>query len=87
MSWWIISGVIIFVTILAAVESYRDRIVKKEYLDKHPPLSDEEFVRRCGDNVPPEVALKVRRTFSETSGMDYEHIYPDTRLFEDLKLG
>ncbi len=87
MSWEVISGIIGLVIILFIVEYYRDRIAKKEYLEKHPPLSDEEFVKRCGENVPPEVALKVRRIFSEISGMNYEHIYPDTRLIEDLKLG
>ncbi|WP_339748424.1 hypothetical protein [uncultured Rubinisphaera sp.] len=58
----------------------------KAYLKNHPPLSDKKFVVLCGEGVRPEIALKVRLIFAEISCMSYEHIYPDTRLIEDMKL-
>ncbi|WP_146506162.1 hypothetical protein [Rubinisphaera italica] len=56
----------------------------REYIEKHRALSDEEFVQRCGENISPEVALKVRYMMSDISGMDKDNIYPETRLFRDL---
>ncbi|WP_339748792.1 hypothetical protein [uncultured Rubinisphaera sp.] len=86
----IIYGTLLLIIVLLIVPFvllfHKEQIAKRDYLVKHPPLSDEEFVQRCGENVPPEVALKVRRMISDFSGMDYEHIYPETRLFEDLDL-
>ena len=69
----IIYGTLLLIIVLLIVPFvllfHKEQIAKRDYLVKHPPLSDEEFVQRCGEN-----------------GMDYEHIYPETRLFEDLDL-
>ena len=56
----------------------------KSYLDSHPPIDDEEFLRRCRPGVNPEVALKVRQILCDVSGVDYEQIYPEAELVRDL---
>ncbi len=59
---------------------------QEKYLDTHPPINDDEFLRRCSPGVTPEVALKVRQIMSEISGVAYEQIYPDAELVRDLGL-
>lgn len=52
--------------------------------DKWPPISEDEFIRRCSPGVNRERALKVRRIISEQLGVDYDRIYPEQRFVEDL---
>lgn len=52
--------------------------------DKWPPISEDEFIRRCSPGVNRERALKVRRIISEQLGVDYDRVYPEQRLVEDL---
>jgi hypothetical protein len=49
-----------------------------------PPISDDEFVSRCGPGTNPDIALRVRRILSEYLDVDYECIHPSARLVEDL---
>lgn len=51
---------------------------------KWPPISEEEFLRRCSPGVNPQRALKVRRIISQQLGIDYDRIYPEQRFVEDL---
>ena len=53
-------------------------------IEKWPPISDDEFIRRCPPGVDRERALKVRRIISEQLGVDYDGVYPDQRFVEDL---
>lgn len=52
--------------------------------DKWPPISDDEFIRRCTPGVDRERALKVRRIIAEQLGVDYNRIYPEQSFVEDL---
>ncbi len=52
--------------------------------DKWPPISEDEFIRRCSPGVDRERALKVRRIIAEQLGVDYERVYPEQRFVEDL---
>jgi hypothetical protein len=56
----------------------------KAFNEKYPPISDEEFLARCTPGTNPYIALKVRRVLSECLGIEYERIYPESRLAEDL---
>ena len=52
--------------------------------DKWPPISEDEFIRRCSPGVDRARALKVRRIISEQLGVDYDRVYPEQRFIEDL---
>ncbi|MEM9588720.1 MAG: hypothetical protein AAGA03_15670 [Planctomycetota bacterium] len=52
--------------------------------DRWPPISEDEFIRRCSPGVDRERALKVRRIIAEQLGVDYERVYPEQRFVEDL---
>lgn len=56
----------------------------KAFRKKFPPITDEEFLSRCIAGTNPDIALKVRRVVAESLGVDYERIYPSSRLGEDL---
>ncbi len=52
--------------------------------DKWPPITEDEFIRRCSPGVDRERALKVRRIIAEQLGVEYDRVYPEQRLVEDL---
>ncbi|TWU55341.1 acyl carrier protein [Rubripirellula reticaptiva] len=52
--------------------------------DLWPPISEDEFIRRCSPGVDRGRALKVRRIISEQLGVDYDRVYPGQRFVEDL---
>ena len=54
----------------------------QQYLDAHPPMSDEEFLSQCSPGVSPEIALRVRAIVSESLGIDYERVYPHTNVVD-----
>ena len=54
------------------------------YCETHPPISDDEYLRLCDPGVSRDVALKVRAIICDCTGIDYERIYPDTRLMQDI---
>ena len=56
----------------------------KAFNERFPPISDEEFLARCTPGTNPYIALKVRSVLSESLGVEYERIYPESRLAEDL---
>ena len=49
---------------------------------KYPPISDEEFLSRCGEGVNAEVALKARRIVANQTQIDYERITPDMTFLD-----
>ena len=55
--------------------------------EQFPPISDAEFVARCTPGTDPTVALKVRRILADSLCVEYERIYPSSRLVEDLGAG
>ncbi len=52
-----------------------------------PPISDEEFIKRCGPGTNPDVAIKVRRIISKHLNVEYDRIHPSSRFVEDLHAG
>ena len=61
-----------------------DRRARKAFEKQFPPISDEEFLARCTPGVNANVALKVRRIFADSLGVEYERVYPSSRIAEDL---
>lgn len=55
-----------------------------ELVDRFPPISDEEFMRRCSPGTDPAVALKVRRIIATHLAIDYDRIHPSMRFVDDL---
>ena len=54
------------------------------YTEKHPPIGDEEFLRLCDAGANREIALKVRAIICDCTVIDYDRIYPNTRLMQDV---
>jgi hypothetical protein len=52
--------------------------------ERFPPISDEEFIARCARGTDALVALRVRRVLAESLCVEYERIYPSSRLVQDL---
>jgi hypothetical protein len=76
----VVSGLIVAL-VLCAILGRRKRLGFEE---RFPPISDAEFVTRCRPGTNAEVALKVRATVADSLGVDYERVYPSSRLIEDL---
>jgi len=57
---------------------------RAEFKDRFPPISDIEFVARCTPGTDPTVALKVRKMLADSLGVEYERVYPSSRLIADL---
>lgn len=49
-----------------------------------PPISDEDYLRRCPSGTDRVVALKVRQIVSQQLGIPYDQIYPEQKLIDDL---
>jgi hypothetical protein len=75
-----LSGLLI-AFVLSAIVDKRKRLAFEE---RFPPISDAEFVARCAPGTSPEVALEVRRIVADALGVDYERVYPSSRLIADL---
>lgn len=60
------------------------RVEAARFREQFPPIDDQEFLRRCGPNVRPEVALRVRRIVSEQLGVEYACVYPEQSFANDL---
>jgi len=50
----------------------------------HPPVSDEEFSQLCAAGVNRDVALQLRAMICDCTEIDYDRIYPDTQLMQDV---
>lgn len=69
--------------LLARIVPQQEPPELRDYLDTHPPIGDEEFLRLLGDGVDREVALRVRRVVSRVTGLAYDRIYPDLHFTFD----
>ena len=72
---------LIIICATGAIVDNLSRVVSKV---QFPPISDDEFIARCGPGTNPEVALKVRKIVADRLGVDYERVYPSSRFVEDL---
>lgn len=71
--------------VVAIVLEYRfDRVRRARFKERFPPIDDQEFIRRCGPDIQPEVAIRVRRIVSEQLGIEYNRIYPEQSFVNDL---
>jgi hypothetical protein len=57
---------------------------RQSFNQRFPPITDAEFVERCGPGTNPEIALRVRRIVSEQLNVEYERIYPESSFADDL---
>ncbi len=62
----------------------RESLDQESFESRFPPISDEEFLARCGPGTDPEIALGVRRIVSEKLCIEYERIHPDASFIDDL---
>lgn len=54
------------------------------FVDRFPPISDDEFMARLPPGTNREIALKVRRIVAEQLAIEYERIYPEASFVNDL---
>jgi hypothetical protein len=69
------------ILIVCAISAKRKH---ESFLERFPPISDAEFLARCAPGTNPDVALKVRQILAESLNVEYERIYPSSRLMADL---
>ena len=83
----------LFVVVFLAVLVYSCINCRVEVFDgsafdqRFPPISDDEFVARCGPGTDRDVALKVRRIVSDQLSIEYERIHPSQSFVDDLGAG
>ncbi len=76
----ILAAVMIVVIACLACSKWQNESFKQRF----PPISDAEFVARCGPTTNPKIALRVRRIVADQLGVEYDRIYPSSRFVEDL---
>ncbi|MHC5543761.1 acyl carrier protein [Singulisphaera rosea] len=76
--------VIVAVFLILAAIVIVERGERSKFEDRFPPISDDEFVARCGPGTNREIALKVRRIVSDQLGVEYERIHPSASFVNDL---
>lgn len=81
MTYWPI--VLLILSVAVAMIVCARRSVAK-FNERFPPITDDEFVQRCGPDVKRDVALRVRRIVSEQLGMAYERVSPEQSFVHDL---
>jgi len=62
----------------------RSEAARLSFEKQFPPISEDEFIARCTPGIRPNVALAVRRIVADALCVDYERIYPSSRLAADL---
>lgn len=72
--------ILINLVILLVLKSIRDH---NKYVQKYPPISDEEFMARLPRGTSRDTALRIRAIISAQMGVPIENIHPETR-FEDF---
>lgn len=77
-----LGGLVALVVLYCLCGAARKR--EAEWAARFPPLSDAEYLARCAPGTDPGVALRVRAVLAEALGVEYEQIYPDARLQDDL---
>ena len=76
----LVAAVIVFL-IAGFILQRRQRALFNE---RFPPISDAEFMALCPPGTKPAIALKVRRILADQLGVEYERIYPSSRIVDDL---
>ncbi len=66
-----------------AIYSFSEYKRRVAFEERFPPISDAEFLARCSPGTDHGVALKVRRILSDIYGVEYERVYPSSRLVDD----
>jgi len=77
--YWL-AGLIVVVLLCLLYERER----RREFNERFPPISDDEFLARCPPGTNPAIALKVRKIVSRQLGVEYERIYPSSSYVNDL---
>lgn len=70
--------------LLRARQRRRSKQERRAFNQKWPPLGDREFVARCDAGVDRAVALKVRAIVADRLGVNYQQVYPEQSLVDDL---
>lgn len=87
ISWATVSGWLFLAGAIAACLAW-DRIRlnrwKTRFDARFPPLSAEEFLRRCRPGVNPVIALRVRQIVARQLGLPEAQIYPEQDFRRDL---
>ena len=81
-----IPGAVVVIAIVVALIAgvLMERRRKVAFEKQFPPISDAEFMALCPPGTNPAIALKVRRIMSDQLGVEYERIYPSSRIVRDL---
>jgi hypothetical protein len=79
-------GLIVTIVLMGfvAIMIWIGLLERKRFKENYPPISDEEFVKRCKPGTNPEIAIRVRHIIAEQFGIPAEHIHPETE-FRDLE--
>ncbi len=72
------------VALICSLGWYLDSRQRAEFRKKFPPLTDDEFVERCGPNTDRQMALKVRNIVATQLNIPSAEIYPEHRFIDDL---
>lgn len=84
MTSWIVVALVCFVLFVCIPSARHGQEAYASFLERFPPITDDEFVARCSPGTRRDVALGVRRTLAESLSVDYERIHPSARLGADL---
>lgn len=76
--------ILILVAVICSLSWYLDSRRQVEFRKKFPPLTEDEFVERCGPGTDREVALKVRDIIATQLHIPPAEIYPEHRFIDDL---
>lgn len=83
------SAILIIIVLLAAalIAIAHARRQRTRFEQRFPPISDAEFLTRCGPDTDPEIALKVRRIIADHLAIEYARIHPSMNFVEDIGAG
>jgi hypothetical protein len=76
--------VIIALVVFLSAEVILHRRRRAAFGKRFPPISDAEFMALCRPGTKPAIALKVRRIMADQLAVEYERIYPSSRIVDDL---
>lgn len=79
---YLLTAVVVVLVVMIVIVLEKRRIAK--FNERFPPISDDEFIRRCTPGVNRSTALRVRRIISEQLGIEYERVYPEQKFVHDL---
>jgi hypothetical protein len=77
----IFGAVVLVILVIALLRLKRERT---EWVDRFPPISDEQFLAQCCPGADPEIALKVRQIVAKHSGIEYPRIHAHMNFVSDL---